>query len=544
MIRKTYKTVSCLSIFICSLTSWAHASEVDLDVVTKIRDEGFNRSEVMETLSHLSDGIGPRLTGSPQMLEANEWTKDKLTAWGLNAHLEAFEFGRGWSANSIQVFMTSPRKVQLNALPMTWLPGTDRLLEADIIHAPMKDVGDFEKYKGKLQGKIVLINKVPEQKEPTGKQFARFDAASLEAKGQYDVPQEDKAKNFEDRFLKIMKFLNELDDFLEAEGAVAQVRRAKRSGMIINSDNYLYRKDHPATVPGIALSAEDYDRAVRLLGKTGQVKFSLDVDVTFHEGDNRAYSTIAEIPGKGRRPQIVMAGAHIDSWAGGDGTVDNATGVAVVMEAVRILKAIGVKPKRSIRVGLWGGEEQGLYGSQQYVHDHLAIRPDGQDERLAYMAPMAKQFFGGYPVLPQKDHERFSVYFNMDHGSGRIRGIYAEENASAAKIFEDWFRPFHDLGATAVTMNKTYLTDHVAFDQVGLPGFTFINEPLDYFSRLHHTQLDVLNNAYEEDLKQASVVLAGFLYNAAMGDERFPRKPLPTGPGKFNKDITAIRKDK
>ncbi|PHZ84749.1 M20/M25/M40 family metallo-hydrolase [Paremcibacter congregatus] len=542
--HKFTRILSCYTLLLLAMTRWAQASEVDLDIVTKIRDEGFNRSQVMETLSHLSDTIGPRLTGSPQMLEANEWTKEKLTEWGLkNAHLEAFEFGRGWSANSIQVFMTSPRKVQLTALPLTWLPGTDGLLEAGILHAPMKTVKDFEKYKGKLRGKIVLVSKIPEQKEPNKKPFVRHDGESLKKKGQYDVPLKDKGKKFEKSFLKTMAFLNELNDFLTEEGAVAQVRRARRSGMIINSDDYLYRSDHPATLPGVALSAEDYDKAVRLLNKTSEVTLSLNVDVDFHEEDNKAYSTLADISGKGRDPEIVMAGAHMDSWAGGDGTVDNATGVAVVMEAVRILKAIGIKPKRTIRVGLWGGEEQGLYGSQQYVHDHLATRPDGQDERLKYMAPMAAQTFGGYPIKSQKDHERFSVYFNLDHGSGKIRGIYAEENVAAAKVFEDWFQPFHDLGATEVTLNKTYSTDHVVFDQVGLPGFTFIHEPLDYFNRLHHTQLDVFNHAYEKDLKQASVILASFLYNAAMREDRMPRKSLPTGPNDFSKDYDKTNKE-
>ncbi|WP_417625128.1 M20/M25/M40 family metallo-hydrolase [Paremcibacter congregatus] len=520
------------------------ASDVDLDIVTKIRDEGFNRSEVMNTLSHLSDTIGPRLTGSPALLEANEWTRDKLTEWGLaNARLEGFEFGRGWSANRVEVFMTSPRTTQLYAQPVAWLPGTAGLVEGEAIYAPMKTKDDFGAFKGKLKGKVVFISEMPEQQEPNNRRFIRYDENELEAKNQYTIPLKDQAKDFEEMFFKIITFEKALDQFLKDEGALALVRRPWRNAMLHGATGYQYRPEYPATIPGISLVAEHYDRAVRLMNKKQTVSLSLNVDVTFHEEDTKSYNTIAEIPGQGRNPEIVMAGGHLDSWFAGDGAVDNGTGIAVVMEAVRILKAIGVKPKRTIRVGLWGGEEQGLFGSLQHVNNYYVTRPDNTDENRKYAAPMFGQFFGGYPLKPKKDFERFSMYVGFDNGSGKIRGIYAEENAAAAAIFKEWLVPFHDLGATTVSMNKTQATDHVAFSQVGLPGFQFIQDPLDYGARLHHTQMDVLSHAYEKDLKQASVIIASFLYNAAMRDERMPRKPLPTGPADFSKDYDKTDKE-
>lgn len=521
-------------LFLSFQINFSYADEVDLDIISKIRDEGFNRSQVMETLRHLSDNIGPRLTGSPSLLEANHWTRDKLAEWGLDAHLESFEFGRGWTANSIQIFMTSPRKTQLSALPLTWTTGTKGEVEAQIFYAPLKTRKDFKKYKGRLKGKIVFISRVPRPTDPNNQTFIRYEGESLKEKSLFNIPTKDNSKETQDGFLDAMSFLYALDEFLAQEGAIAQVRRSHRNGLILNSDNYQYLKDKPAKLPGISLGAEHYDRAVRLMNSGQLVRLSLNVDVTFHEKDTKSYSTIAEIPGKGRKPQIVMAGGHLDSWASADGSSDNGAGVAVVMEAVRILRAIGIKPKRTIRVGLWGGEEQGIYGSAQYVHDHFAIRPDSTDERLQYLSPIARQFLGGYPIEPIKEHGRFSVYFNLDHGSGKIRGIYAEENSAAAALFKDWLVPFHDLEADTVTLNKTGGTDHVAFDQVGLPGFQFIQDPLDYMSLRHHTQLDVYRHTYAKDLKQASVILASFLYNAAMRKELMPRKVLPAGPNIFS----------
>ncbi len=499
--------------------------KVDLEIITKIRNEGFGNSQVEDILQHLTDDIGPRLTGTPAMLEANNWTKDKLTEWGLKgAHLEGFEFGPGWTTEGVQVFMTAPRRTQLYAMPISWHPGTEGVLEADVIYAPIRSKADFEKYKGKLKGKLVMVDRVRDQREPNNKVFRRHDAKGLKKIKKYNV--NGAGTGSIDGWTRYKSFFYELGMFLEAEGAAGIIRRSPRTGMLIEASGYRHLEGLSAKIPGVRLSAEHYARAVRLMDSGEDVKLSLNVQATFHNDDMKSYSTFAEIPGKGRKPEIVMAGAHLDSWFVGDGAVDNGAGVAVVMEAVRILKAIGVKPKRTIRVGLWGGEEQGYYGSQQYVMDHLVSRPENTDESLKYMSPYEKHF-NQFPIEKKAEFEKFSTYFNLDNGSGKIRGVYAEGNSKAAGIFKEWLKPFHDLGAKTVTLNTTGGTDHEVFDDVGLPGFQFIQDPLDYGSRLHHSQLDVFDHAYIKDLKQASVIMASFLYNAAMRDEKIPRKPMP-----------------
>jgi hypothetical protein len=500
----------------------------DLEIINKIRAEGFNNSHVMETLGHLTDVIGPRLTGTPAMLEANNWTKDQLTEWGLeNAHLDGFEFGPGWTMNSIQVHMTEPRKSQLYAYPISWHPGTDGTLEGDVVYAPMRSKADFEKYKGTLKGKIVLVSRVRAQREPSNKIFTRRDAESLKKTSEYRVPATNPSKELSG-WVNFFNFGYELEHFLREEGAAAMVKRSPRGAALIEASGYQHWDGETAQVPGISMAAEHYERMVRLINQDKPVKLAMNVDVTFHTDDMKSYSTLAEIKGKGRNPEVVMLGAHLDSWFVGDGAVDNGAGVAVTMEAMRILKAIGIKPKRTIRIGLWGGEEQGYFGSQQYVMDHLVTRPLNDDPRMKYMGPYEKHY-GQFPMTKLRGYEKFSTYFNLDNGSGKIRGIYAEGNTAAADIFEKWLKPFHDVGAKTVTLNNTGGTDHEPFDDVGLPGFQFIQDPLDYGSRLHHSQIDMLDHAYAKDLKQAAVIMASFVYHAAMREERFPRKPEPTG---------------
>jgi len=506
----------------------------DLGVISKIRDEGFNHSQVMKTLRHLTDRIGPRLTGTPAMMQANEWTRDQLTEWGLeNAHLEGFEFGPGWTWESVDVRMTAPRTDQLHALPISWYPGTDGPVTGDVIFAPMKSKADFEKYKGKLKGKIVFVDAVSPYEDPTemnsedrrraNEPIRRYTEEELENISTYDVPE---GHPGEDGWTDYKSWGYYLTDFLEEEGAVAVVRRSPRRNMLIGATGYQYLQGHLPGLPGVRMASEHYDRAVRLLKDDQAVSMSLDVKATYYTDDMQSYSTLAEIPGRGRNPEVVMLGAHLDSWFMGDGAVDNGAGVAVTMEAVRILKAIGFQPKRTIRIGLWGGEEQGYYGSYQYVKNHLATRPANDDEKLKYMEPYAQEF-GMFPITKKPGYERFSAYFNLDNGSGKIRGIYAEGNAAAAAIFTEWLKPFHDLGADTVTMNDTGGTDHEVFDDIGLPGFQFIQDPLDYSSRLHHSTVDTYDHAFEKDLKQAAVIMASFVYNAAMREERFPREPEP-----------------
>lgn len=503
------------------------AETIDLNIVNKIRDEGFNRSEVMNTLRHLTDDIGPRLTGTPAMTLANNWTKDRLTEWGLkNARLEGFEFGYGWTAENIEVYLTGPRRTQLTAAPIAWYPGTDGVLEGEAIHAVIKSEEDFEKYAGKLTGKIVFVDDVPKQKEPSNKVFSRHDEDSLQKSKHFHINTGDPHEDF-GWWVDFKAFGIKLEQFLAKEGALAVVHRASRKGMLMEATAYGHEVQFISKIPGVELAYEHYVRAVRLMEQDEPVNLSLKTEVTFYKDDTQSYSTLAEIPGKGRRSGVVMAGAHLDSWHGADGAVDNGAGVAVVMEAVRILKAIGVEPKRTIRVGLWGGEEQGYFGSHKYVENHLASRPESEEGDLKFVEPYAKQY-NQFPLSLKPEHERFSAYFNLDNGSGKIRGVYTEGNAAIAPIFREWLEPFNDLGAKTVTLNTTGGTDHEPFDEVGLPAFQFIQDPLDYGSRLHHTQIDTFDNAYAKDLMQASVVMASFLYNTAMRDDRLPRKPLPT----------------
>ena len=277
-------------------------------------------------------------------------------------------------------------------------------------------------------------------------------------------------------------------------------------------------------VTGLVMAAEHYNRVARLLERKTEVELEIDVEARFHDEDRMAYNTIAEIPGTDRKAEIVLVGAHLDSWHAGTGATDNASGSAVVMEAVRILKALDLKPRRTIRIGLWAGEEQGLLGSRAYVTEHLASRPEPKPEE-ADVPSFVRRETG--PLTLKPDHARFAAYFNLDNGTGRIRGIYAQQNAAAKPIFDAWLEPFHDLGAKTVTLRNTGGTDHLPFDAVGLPGFQFIQDPGDYFTRTHHTHMDVYDRIQREDLMQASVVMAAFAYNAAMRDELFPRKPLP-----------------
>lgn len=526
------KALTGLALSACLVSSVAMGQTdtqepLDLDMVNRIWNEGFNHSEVMDTLGYLTDVIGPRLTGTPQMREANDWTLEKFAEWGLeNGELEGFEFGRGWTFSKSVVRMTSPRESQLYALPLSWHPGTNGPVEGEVIKVSIQSEADFETYEGNLEGKIVLLNDALNAEDPTNPAFRRWSDEELEERKAFRVPTGSRGGGgggFERLFL----FEQDLFAFLKDQGALAAVRRSPRDGALIEASAYLHRTGQSPVLPAVSMSTEDYERILRLLDRKLPVSLEIEVEAQYHDGDTQSYNTLAEIPGQGRNPEIVLAGAHLDSWFVGDGAVDNGAGTAVVMEAARILKALGVKPKRTIRFALWGGEEQGLYGSEKYVRSRLADRPVIDDEARATL-PAFFWFNETFPITPKPAYEKFSAYFNLDNGSGKIRGIYGEGNVALKPIFERWFEPFEDLGASTVTLNATGGTDHVFFQSVGLPAFQFIQDPLDYGSRLHHTQIDTFDHVSEADLKQASVIMASFLYHAAMRDERLPREPMPT----------------
>jgi hypothetical protein len=502
---------------------------MDLEMVSRIRDEGFRRSKVMETVRHLTDEIGPRVTGSPAMKQANEWTRETLAGWGLqNAHLEPYHFGRGWSYTRAVVDVLEPYQLTLQALPRTWTPGTDAgPVRGLLFPVSIEAEKDLEQYRGKLAGKILLASTRRDLvKEPAEVPARRYTPETLDELSRYTPPDSDPLASAKRR-LEILKLRRAVSRFLLEEKALATIESSSYDwGIVRAARGGSPDSEEPTGVPSVLLSAEEYNRLYRLVEAGREVEVELDVRASFHTDDLNAYNTVAEIPGTDRRGEIVMLGAHLDSYHGGTGATDNAAGCAVMMEAVRILKTLGVKPRRTIRIALWSGEEEGLLGSVAWVAEHLGSRPKPQDAETQQMPKYLWPSTTG-PFQAKPEQARLSAYFNMDNGGGRIRGIYAQENAAVVPIFESWLRPLRDLGATVVTMQNTGSTDHVPFDAAGIPAFQFIQDEMDYEGHTWHSSLDVYDHLEEEDLKQASVVVATFLYQAAMREEKLPRKFLP-----------------
>src|SRR5690606_30432725 len=493
--------------------------------------EAFHRSQVMDTFSHLTENIGARLTNSPQMAEANAWTRGKFNEWGLaNVHDDAFEdFGRGWEFSTASVEMLSERVQPLHALPKAWTPGTNGPVEGELVHVEIKKLEDIEKYRGKLGGKILLLGEAREYKRGEEPDSHRHDATSLEGLQQFTIPGSaaaDRAKRIRE-YSERQELSRAVNTFFAEEGALAAISISSWDNGIIRVAGGGSRKaGEPVGIPELAMIAEHFNPLVRALERGDDVRLRINVDARFLDEENQpGYNTIAEIPGRGRKAsEIVMLGAHMDSWHTGTGAADNAAGVAVMMEAMRILKAVGARPDRTIRVALWSGEEQGLVGSQDYVARHFAAYPEPSDPAQKALPASLRDPTG--PLQKKRDYDRFSVYFNMDNGSGRFRGIYAQENLAAVPIFEAWLKPFHDVGATTVATRNPGRTDRIASDRVGLPGFQFSQDRPDYFTNVHHTRLGTWDHVEPEDLKQAAAMVASFAYHGAMREEKMPRKRL------------------
>lgn len=521
----------CLSLVTLGLAA-NNEESVDWQMMTRIRDEGFTNSKVMQTLSQLTDVLGPRLTGSPGMKLANEWTRKQLEDWGLvNAHLESWgPFGRGWSYSRASVHMTQPAAAPLLAYPKAWTPGTDGPVKAKVVKAKLEAEADLEPWKGKLQGAIVMLGEPRELRPPDKLAFTRRDEKGLEELALFQIPGSrpqtppGQPANRQDAQRR-QRFQRALREFLTAERALATLEASRGdAGILFVGGGGSREKDQNPGPLGLVMSAEHFNRIARLIELKKDVELELDVRAQFHDDDLMAYNTVAEIPGTDKKGEVVMLGAHLDSWHTGTGATDNAAGSAVTMEAVRILKALDVKPRRTIRIALWSGEEQGLLGSRNYVKQHFASRPDPSPEERDL--PSALRRNTG-PLTLKPEHAKLSAYFNLDNGTGKIRGAYLQQNAAARPIFEAWLRPFEDLGAKTLTMRNTGGTDHLAFDGVGLPGFQFIQDEGDYSTRTHHTNWDVYDRMQRDDMMQSSVIMAAFVYNAAMRPEMFPRKPLP-----------------
>jgi carboxypeptidase Q len=519
----------------------AQVEKVDLDMMKKIREEGTQRSQVMETLSWLTDVHGPRLTNSPQYKRASEWAKGRLTEWGLqNATLEAWgPFGRGWSLEGFSANIVKPDFIPLIAYPKAWSPSTNGVLRGQVVYFDAKTAEDLEKYKGKLKGAIVLISPPrdiqahfkPEGTRTTDEELLAMSNSAPPAPGGGGF-RGGPGGNPEMRAALELNSKKWQMVYEEGAGVVLDIGRGDGGTIFVQSvtmpaapDAPFDRRPRPYSpdakiIPQASLSAEHYNRIVRMVTKGVPVELEVQITAKYQDQDLMGYNVIAEIPGSDLKDEIVMVGGHFDSWHSGTGATDNGAGSAVAMEVVRILQALGVKPRRTIRIGLWGGEEQGLIGSRMHVEKHYASR---QAQAGAAGGPQGQQ-----ATLELKPaHDKFSAYFNLDNGTGKIRGVYLQGNEAVRPIFRAWLEPFRDLGASTLTSRNTGGTDHLSFDGVGLPGFQFIQDEIEYSSRTHHSNQDVYDRIQADDMKQASVIIASFVYDAAMRDEKLPRKPLP-----------------
>lgn len=519
---------------------------VDLNVIHRIKNEAFKKGKAASHLQMLTDRYGPRLTASPEYDAAAEWVMTRAKEWGLsNVHTEKWgPFGRAWSMKRFSLHMTAPQYAPLVGLPLAWSSPTRGVVTAEPVLIPVRET-DMERFEaevekirkqhaGKLKGKIVMTTSPRQlelQLQPRARRYADSELAGLVAAPaptvasdrQFDYsklaepedPEERRefSRNAPPAFRQALndkrkELRRRFHDLLRAEGVIAVFTSDRRSdgGHVFGESAGWYEAKYPSPLPVITLTPEHYGRIARLLQAKSVVKLEMDLQADISSQDVEPTNVVAEIPGGAKANEIVLVGAHLDSWHGGTGATDNAAGCAVALEAMRILKSLNVKLDRTVRMVLWSGEEQGLHGSKEYVKRH----------------------FGDPKTMQLKSaHESVSAYFNLDNGSGKIRGVYLQGNDAARPVFERWLAPFRDLGVTTISIRDTFGTDHLPFDAVGLPGFQFIQDPLEYSSRTHHSTMDVYDHAQPADLMQASAVMASVIYHAANRAEKFPRKPLP-----------------
>lgn len=508
---------------------------VDRDMVNRIWLEGTNRTKVMSYLSYLTDVLGPRVPGTPAYDKAAAWAAKTLAEIGcVNAAVEeAGEFGPGWANEYISAHMISPSYMPILAFAKPWTGSTAGKIAGPPVLAVIETRADMDKFRGKLKGAIVLTAP-PRPTHPSFKPAAsRYTDAELKALEATPIPV--KPKRFGEPKTDGPKW-EELQDFYRIEGVGVLVEPSSESRAdygTVKVDAYEGDGKNvktPGQSPRIIVAVEQYNRICRILDLGVPVTLEIEVRNAFYDKDLQGRNVVAEIPGTDKRGELVMLGGHLDSWTGGTGAVDNASGCAVVMEAMRILKALGVRPKRTIRAALWTGEEEGFYGSRGYVVRHFGdtdtgslAKSDLEENEKTWRNPLA----GASKLVTKPEYAKISGYFNYDNGSGRIRGVYIQENFQVRPIFEAWMEPLKDLGVTTIALQNTDGTDHLPFDGIGIPGFQFIQDPLDYFPNLHHTSQDVYDHCVPEDLIQSAIVMASFVYHAAMRDEILPRKALP-----------------
>jgi hypothetical protein len=504
---------SCLLITGLSCSVFAQ-EQVDQAVVQKIRDEGLNHSKVMETAFYLTDVAGPRLAGSPGLKRAQTWAVKQLKSWGMaNAKLEPWgKFGKGWEVEKNYAAITVPYYHAIIAIPKAWTPGTNGPIKSEVVVMKADTITDLDKYKGKLAGKIVIFDVNTKVTRSTKPDLSRYTDAELDEMAKaVSQPTQRRAANSSqfNAFQRARALRAAISTFLQQEnvGLVLSMARGT-DGTVFTTNGASYADTAKAVAPELETSGEDYLRILRLVKAGQKVEMEADIKTKFFTDDLQGYDVVAEIPGtdKKLKDQVVMIGGHLDSWHGATGATDNAAGSAVMMEVMRILKAIDFKPKRTIRIALWSSEEQGLFGSRYYVLNHFG------DPKTMVLKP---------------EQAKISAYYNLDNGTGKIRGIYLQGDSAAGAVFKPWFEPFKDLGAGTITIRNTGGTDHLSFDAVGIPGFQFIQDAMDYGTRTHHSNQDTFDRLSEDDLKQAATIVASFVYNTSQRQEMIPRVELP-----------------
>jgi carboxypeptidase Q len=487
---------------------WAAGEKIDLDAIYRIKQEGLQRSKIMETASYLTDVYGSRLTGSPNARDAAEWTLRWMKEWGVsNVHLETWPFGRGWGNQRFVAMAVTPRPFPLIGFPKAWTPGTNGPVTSEAVMAVIEAESDFEKYHGQLRGKFVLttpMRDVAARFEPLGHRFTDTELAEIATE-----PNRGGRRNFGGNQAQAAFERKKMQFWLE-EGVAAVIDPSRGDGgtFFVQSGGS-QNPSAPAVPPQVVLAIEHYGRIARVLEKNIPVTLQLDIANTFYDADPTSFNIVGELPGTDKADEVVMIGAHFDSWHAGTGATDNAAGSAVMLEAMRILKTTGVKMRRTVRIGLWTGEEEGLLGSRAYVKAHF-----GDPATMKLTA----------------EHAKLSGYFNLDNGTGTIRGVYLQGNEAVAPIFSSWIEPFRNMGMTTASIRNTGGTDHLSFDAVGLPGFQFIQDPIEYDARTHHSNMDTYERLQANDMMRNAVIVATFVYNTANRDEKLPRKPLPPPP--------------
>jgi carboxypeptidase Q len=506
----------------------AAQEKVDLAAIEKIKAEGLQRSQVMETASWLTDVFGARLTGSPNIKSAGEWAAKKLTEWGaVNAKLEPWGyFGRGWTNDRLSLHVISPTPWPVIAYAAAWTPGTNGTVTGDVVRVEGDSMADLAKYRGKLRNAFVMLapaRKLAPKFAADAERYRQAELDSMAALGPQPARgagggRGGRAGGGGRGNAGTPSFATQRAIFLADEGVAAILALGSGDstrgtmGTVFTGGAGSRDPKNPTRTLTLLLAPEHYNRISRILEKGTPVRMEANVKNTFHDQDLNAFNIVADLPGSDPKlkDELVMLGAHFDSWHAGTGATDNAAGSAVMMEAMRILKATGLPLKRTVRIGLWTGEENGLLGSRAYVRNHFGVPGDTT---------------GTAPVKPE--HEKFSGYFNVDNGTGKIRGVYLQGNAAVGPIFTEWMKPFNSMGAGTVTIRNTGGTDHGSFDAAGLPGWQFIQDEVEYGSRTHHSNMDVFDRLVADDMMHNATIVAAFVYLAANRDEKLPRKTPP-----------------